>query len=73
MGQMGHIMSQNRGFLFSKKRFSRFWGMQYTKLGLMDVPKSGILVFQKKVFAFLGDEIYEIGADGCPKIGDSYF
>jgi hypothetical protein len=69
MGQMGHMMSQNRGFLFSRKRFSRFLGVQHAILTPMDVPKSGILVFQKKVFAFFGGAICEIGADGCPKIG----
>jgi hypothetical protein len=52
--KMGRVMCQNRGFLFSKKRFSHFWGMQCANFGVNGCTKIGVSHFQKKGFGVLG-------------------
>jgi len=52
--QMGRRMCQNRGFLFSEKRFSRFWGVQHAIFDANGCPKIGVSYFRKKGFRVLG-------------------
>ena len=62
-GKMGRIMSQNRGFLFSEKRFCRKRDIKQPillkncKNGLKHVPKSGFLISRKKVLPKKGHAI----------------
>ena len=85
-GKMGGAegMSQNRGFLFSENHFCHFRGMasdgaKWVQNGLKHVPKTGFLVFGKKVLPKKGHKTADFAqklqkwAESCPKIGVSYF
>jgi len=52
--KMGRLMSQNRGFLFPEKMFSRFQGMQQRKNRVNRCPKIGVSYFRKKGFGVFG-------------------
>jgi hypothetical protein len=74
----GRGMSQNRGFLFLGKSFSRFWGVQQNGDGMRVVPKSGFLVSGKSFSRFWGvqqngDEMHVVPKSGFLVSGKKLF
>ena len=65
--------SQNRGFFFPGKSFSRFEGVQSATDRVQHVPFLGILVFKINVLPFSGGAIGDGSGAACPFFGHSCF